>query len=427
MQLSVVDGVLHAIMVGVAESYLGALAVELGHDDRALALLTTVPLLSGALAQLGAGALATHVGGTRRFVVAGATLQALCLSTFIGIAWFEVKSLLWLLLAKVAFWCAGSVIAPAWGSWMGRLTEHIRRERYFAWRSSIVQLVLLGSFTSAGALLARHTEGDLRAFAALHLVGLSARLLSALALSQKADIREERAVEGQGATAARTEGSSLAAAIREANWRVPLYMAMLMLFAHVSVPFYTPYMLRELKLDYLSFAALTSVSILAKALVFPLLHPLAARFGLRTVLASGGLGISFVATSWAYVTSVPGLAAVQALSGASWGALEFASFQLLLHSAKADIRLPFLSLASCLQGVAQLSGALLGSVCLDLDGVDYRGVFLVSGIGRALALLALVRLDDVHRVRSLFELIARIDSVRPGGGAMRRLWPRSRS
>lgn len=411
-------------MVGVAESYLGALAVELGHDDRALALLTTVPLLCGALAQLAAGTLARLVGGTRRFLVAGATLQALCLSAFVVIAWLEVRSLMWLLLAKVAFWCAGSVIAPAWGTWMGRLTEHIRRERYFAWRSSMVQLVLLCSFTGAGALLAQRSEGDLRVFAFLHLIGLSARLCSALALSRKAEVADDHGAEGPPSTS--TERTSLTAAVREANWRVPLYMGMLMLFAHVSVPFYTPYMLRDLQLDYLSFAALTSVSILVKALVFPLLHPIAARFGLRTTLACGGLGISFVATSWAYVTSVPGLAVVQAISGASWGALEFASFQLLLHSAKAEVRLSFLSLASCLQGVAQLSGALLGSLCLDLDGIDYRGVFLLSGIGRALALLALVRLEDVHRVRSLFELIARIESVRPGGGAMRRLWPRGR-
>ncbi len=86
LALSVVDGLFYSVMVGVMECYLGALAVELGHRDAALALFATVPLACGALSQLLSAPLVALVGGPRRFVVAGAAMQAATHVAFMWIA-----------------------------------------------------------------------------------------------------------------------------------------------------------------------------------------------------------------------------------------------------------------------------------------------------------------------------------------------------
>lgn len=422
LQYSVADGLLHAVMVGASESYLGALAVELGHSDRSLALLATLPLLSGAVTQLFAERLSALAGSRKRFVVVGAMLQGFAHIAFAAIALLEVTSLVPLLCAKLFFWISGSMIAPAWGAWMGRLTEGIRRERYFAFRSSAIQVVLLASFTGAGAYLGLHAEGALTGFAVLHGVALVARLGSAYCLASKRDVVEPTPSERLSLLV------SLREALHGARWRVPLYMGALMFFAHISVPFYTPYMLKDLGLGYVAFSWLTGISILTKALTFPFLHRLAARFGMRATLATGGLGIATVAFSWAYVTSFEGLLVVQAVSGASWGAVEFASFQLLLQSARPEVRLAFLSLASCLQGALQVSGALVGSVVLSTVALPYTAVFLISGIGRALPVVLLLGDDTVRGMRgAIVTVFTRIESVRPGGGVVKRLWLGSRS
>lgn len=423
LKLSLVDGLLHAIMVGASESYLGALAVELGHTDQSLALLATLPLLAGAFTQLFSERMTSFFGSRRRFVVAGATLQAASQVAFATIALLEVTSLAPLLLAKLFFWVSGSMIAPAWGAWMGRLTENVRRERYFAFRSSATQLVLLVAFTGAGGFLGHNSEGGLWAFAVLHVIAGVARLGSALALSRKADVRDDVSRDEERRPPLL---ESLQRGITGARWRVALYMGALMFCAHISVPFYTPYMLKDLGLGYLAFASVTSVSILTKAVTFPFLHHLAARFGMRAVLAVGGLGIASVALAWAFVKSFAGLVVVQAVSGAAWGAVEFASFQLLLQSARPEIRLAFLSLASCLQGAMQVGGALLGSLVLSRVQLPYTDVFMISGIGRALPLLLLLGDGSVRRMRGVRRLFSRIESVRPGGGVIRRLWPASR-
>src|SRR6187549_2410755 len=100
LKISVVEGMLHASMVGVAESYLGAFAVELGHRDGALALLATIPLLAGSSAQLLASPLVSVLGSRKRLVVLGAAMQALTHVAFGSLAWAQSHSFALLLAAK---------------------------------------------------------------------------------------------------------------------------------------------------------------------------------------------------------------------------------------------------------------------------------------------------------------------------------------
>ncbi len=154
---SLLDGLLHAIMLGVSESYLGVFAVELGHQDTALALLATVPPLFGALSQFLAPFLVDKIGSRKRLVVAGALLQAGAHLGLFLIATEQTRGLLPLMLAKTAFWVSGMVIAPPWNAWIGSVTEGIDRARYFLWRTTACHVAVLVSFLLAGTFL--HTGG----------------------------------------------------------------------------------------------------------------------------------------------------------------------------------------------------------------------------------------------------------------------------
>ena len=110
---------------------------------------------------------------------------------------------------------------------------------------------------------------------------------------------------------------------------MPIYLAAMMLGAHVAVPFFTPYMLRDLHLDYATYAGLTAIAIVVKALIFPLLHPLSERFGMRAVLACGAAWSSCCRRCGWCSRRAPGLALVQALSGMAWGGVEYAELPAL--------------------------------------------------------------------------------------------------
>lgn len=417
LKLSLSDGVFHAVMVGVSESYFGALAVELGHRDTALALLVTVPLLAGALGQPFAGILASLLGSQKRLVVAGAILQALTHLSFFAITALEIRALEPLLLTKCLFWVSGLVTAPAWSAWMATLTRDVDRERFFAERSALTHFVLVSAFTGAGLYLARASAGGaaLPALAQLHLVGLAARALSALSLSLK--LRETASTKTPRVGTRRR----LVTAAQRSRWQIAAVVAALMFGTQIAAPFFTPYMLRVLELDYVAFAALLAVAILAKAVVFAFCHRAASRFGLKVVLAVGGAGVAVAPTLWFVFDSLPGLVFIQALSGASWAGVEFASFQLLLASAPQRLRLEFLSLAYGLSGLLQLAGSLTGSWLLTELHLDYLQVFAISGCVRALPILLLARaITQSMTVRPLPQLFMRIVSVRPGEGVVRR-------
>jgi MFS family permease len=414
--VSTVEGALHAVMLGTAESYLGAFAVELGHGPEALALLATVPLLVGAVSQLFCTPLALLVGGQKRLVVLAAALQALSAGGFMYVAAAEDRSLAALLSAKVLFWIAGSLTAPGWGAWMANLTARVSRTRYFALRSGVVHVALLAAFLGAGQLLEVSAEERMRAFFALFAVGLGARLASAVLLQVQAapDTSDDRV----------PSFAELGSGLRASKWRVPAYLSLLMCGAHVAVPFFTPYMLTDLALDYRTFAWLSALSIFTKAVTFPFGHRFAAAFGLKGILASAGFLVAVVPAIWAATPSLAGLVVAHLLGGVAWALVEYSSFQLLIDASPARVRAEFLALSGALSGAAQLAGAAAGAYLLSRQLLTYREVFALSAVARAAPLVVLgAALPRWVVPTRLPRLYTRLLSVRPVAGASQRPLP----
>lgn len=408
------EGALHAIMVGVAESYLGAFAVELGHGPRRLALLSTLPLFAGACCQLFSPLFCSWLGSRKRVAVTGALGQTASIAALLAIAASESTSLGALLAAKLAFWVSGGAMAPAWNAWMASLTLHTHRPRYFGTRSALNHVALLLAFGAAG--LALHAAGlhVLRCFVVLFAVAFAARLASAVALTFQADIEPPRSSALRGPAIL----PRLRHAVSTGHFGVALYLAALAFGTQLAAPFFTPYMLRELSLDYRSFAALSALSILAKALTFPCCHGLAERLGLRRVLCWAGVGVAVIPMVWAVSAQLPMLILAHIVGGAAWAAVEYASFQLLLDNAPAELTAEFFSVSNALTGLAQVAGALSGGWLLGHPGVSYSELFMLSGLMRGVPLLLLFSALPREQFPTwLRVLYTRIMTVRPVAGA----------
>jgi MFS family permease len=378
--MSVVEGSLHAIMVGVAESYLGAFAVELGHGAHAQGLLATVPLVLGALSQLFSPLLCSWLGSRKRAAVAGALGQTASMAVLIWIAALQNTSFGALLCARVGFWISGGLMAPAWNAWMADLTVHVDRSRYFARRSALNHVALLLAFGGAGWALYRAGMELMHCYVLLFSVAFVARLASVGALLLQAD------VEQQPRPRSEVQWPRLGRTVSQSRVRVALYIACLAFGTQISSPFFTPYMLRELSLDYKAFAGLSALSILAKALTFPCCHAWAERAGQRAVLRWGGVGVALIPLAWATSSDLGTLILAHVLGGAVWAAVESASYQLLLESAPRELTAEFFSLSSTLTGVAQIAGALTGGLLLATPQIDYRTLFVISALTRMLPL-----------------------------------------
>jgi MFS family permease len=416
LRISTVDGCVNALMIGVSESYFAAMAVELGHRDAALALVLTLPMLLGSAAQLLAGPLTAILGARKRLVVAGAALQACSTLGLSFIAEHGVREVAPLLVAQSCYYACALTVGPPWGAWMATLTQGRQRARYFARRGGMVQAALLVSFVSAGLVLQR-AGGDggakLRTFATLHLCGFCFRALSACLLALQPDLE-------RGARRMRESVAAIGTAARTADFRVPRYLALLTFGANLAVPFFTPYMLHDLALDYATYAGLIAIPIVVKALFFPWLHPLSERIGMRALLTWSGALVMVLPALWVVFDSVPGLAFVQLLSGFGWGGVEFASYQLLLVSARSECSVEFLSLASTMTSSAQVGGALTAGALRSTFALPYHALFLLSSAGRAFALACIAGRLPQRLRRRIPRFFLRTISVGPGPGTLQR-------
>jgi hypothetical protein len=219
----------------------------------------------------------------------------------------------------------------------------------------------------------------------------------------------------------RTSFAAIRTASKTADFRVAGYLAALMLGSHVAVPFFTPYMLRDLEMSYATFAALTAIPMIVKAMFFPSLHTIAQRFGMRVVLVWSGVAVTVLPGLWLICgRDMVGLGLVQALSGLAWGGLEYASYQLLLASARPECRVEFLSLASTMGSSGQLVGGLSGAYLRTGLHWSYGALFMLSSLGRGLALAWMLGELPARMCRELPRLFLRVISVRPGLGTLQR-------
>jgi len=416
LRWSIIDGLFYAVMVGACESYLGAFAVALGHDSHAIALLVTVPMLCGALSQLFAPLLVARLGNRKRLVLAAVLVQAaIALPVLLTIALRADGDFVTLLLAKTLFWTSGSVAGAVWNAWMEALTRNVNRERYFALRSMGVHAMLLVAFVGAGAFMRwQSKEGEqLAGFAVMFALATVARLCSAAALSQKLGIDSR--------PSGLTPFQRLSAAKREGRFRLPVFMGVFMLGAQISIPFFTPYMLRVLKLDLFQFSILISASILAKALGFPLWARAAKQVGMRGVFFSSVTVISLLPLAWTQVDGMAELVMVQIVSGAVWAGWEYASLQLLMRDAPRAVGTEYFAITAAVSGALQLAGSVIGSTLLMFTAESYHAAFTLSSIARMAALLLLVPwLSQLADRGAWPPLFTRILTVRPTQGAVHR-------
>ncbi len=406
------EGALHALMVGVAESYLGAFAVELGHGPRQLALLSTLPLLAGASVQPIAPLACALLGSRKRLAVLGALGQTLSLAALVAIAAAESASVPALLCAQLAFWVSGGAMAPAWNAWMANLTRHTHRPRYFARRSAINQFAPLVAFGCAGYLLHHSGVRVVHCFVLLFSVAFVARLASVIALLAQADLEPVRRLQISEARVVQRAQS----AWRTSDFQVPTYLCALAFGTHLAAPFFTPYMLRELALDYRTFAALSASAILAKAITLSCCHRIAERVGLERLLRWAGAGVAVAPLIWAGSSELGVLIFAHVLGGVVWAAVEYSSHQLLLDSSPADLTAEFFSIANCMTGLAQVAGALCGALLLGPRTLSYGELFLISSVLRAVPLTFFALAARApHFPLPLRELYARFTAARPSG------------
>lgn len=416
LRASIVDGAACAAMTGFGETYFSAFGLLLGASPFQVGLLTTVPMLCGAGAQVLAPRIAHRIGD-RRFVIGAALLQASCFLPIGALALVPAAGGYEQLLAWVAlYWILALGIHPVWNNWIGRMVPSAVRSRFFAGRGAAVNAALLGSTLLAGGIL-HATEGSrwgaTGGFLVLFGLAAGSRLVSASFLARQHDPQESRPPRRPRLRAV-VRGMA-----RRPYGRLVALLVLMMGAVHLSAAYFTPYMLRHLGLSYAAYTAVNGAVLLARIVSSSYWGEVARRFGNRRALQVSGTLLVPLSSLWVVSDHVVYLLALQVFAGFAWAGFELAIVLNLLDATDDADRAAVLSLYTLLNGVAIVVGSLIGGTVLRaLGDGGYHVLFLVSSALRALIMLRLARGIGVRRARehSFPSVFVRVLSLRPGRG-----------
>ena len=294
---------------------------------------------------------------------------------------------------------------------MGDLVPRRKRGRYFGLRTRYATVTTFLSLIIAGSLLHWFDGRDetLYGFIAIFCVAAVARLISAYHIYRMYE--PPRAVEPPSVAfdlqAWKRRLRSSAAV------RFSLFYASMQAMVSISAPFFTVYMLRDLKFSYMEFTAITATSVLSHFLSLRTWGRISDVWGNRVILAFTGSMIVCLPSLWLVSTNFWYLLAAQLLSGMCWSGFGLATTNYLFDSVPEQKRSQYMAFHNVLTAVGVFAGALLGGLIatsfpteITLFGEHYSwltpiyGVFLISSLARmAVVYTVLPHLKEVRAVR----------------------------
>ncbi len=414
------EGFTFSLMVGVGEFYFAPFALALGFGDISAGLVATVPMLVGALLQLVTPAAVGWLGSHKRWVVLCAALQA---ATFVPLAAGALAGAMppaALYVAVALYWGLGMATGPAWNTWAGILVPAPLRARFFARRSRWSQGALLAGLALGALLLQRGGGGGddrVETYAWAFTVALTARAASVVFLTRHSESEPVPIGDTRISLPAIREHVA-----RDGHGRLLAYLVAFQVSVWIAAPYFVPYMLGPLGLDYAEFALLTGVAFLARIAVLPALGKMARAVGTRRILWIGSIGIVPLPILWLVSDSFLWLLGLQLVAGAAWAAFELATLLSFFEHIPQQSRTSVLSAYNLVNAAAIAGGSLLGAMVLRALGetpVAYTAILMLSSLARLVSLSLLRGTSNVIPPAGS-SLPLRTLSLRPSAGAVQR-------
>lgn len=443
MRRSLGDAACFGAMVGCGETYFAAFALAIGLGEATAGAVASVPLLVGGLLQLFSPVAIRWVGGMQRWIVIGATVQAISLLPLALAAWTDRLNSVWLILLVSLYWSGGLATGPAWNTWMEQVVPAAQRIHFFSRRSRLQQFSTFVALLCAG--MALHLAGQwnlvLPTFAMLFLAAAILRVFSAGLLHRTVDDPDfplaespaERPTAGSvqvtpqagglqthrtatlharniihsasisedptdpqhpnGSPAAVVNGSGSSDLVPPGFKLFLIYLIAMQMFVQVSGPYFAPYMLKHLDMGYGTYVGLISLAFVAKIASTMVWGRFAQRFGSTWVLFIGGLGLIPLAFLWCVSNAIWWLSLAQIASGVAWAAYELGLLLMMFEAVPAAKRVRLLTLYNFASSLAIVAGAAIGARWLQLGGFDvetYHGLFTLSSLGRLTCVVLLI-------------------------------------
>lgn len=421
------DGAFAASMIGFGESFFAAFAVFLKANNMHIGLLSSLPLLLGSLSQMFSNRLIKRLRSRKLLVTAAAFLQGLMYIPVALVFFFGTFKVIYLIFFACLYWIFGMILSPAWNSWMGDLVEETKRGTYFGRRSKVTGSATFIAYMAGGYILQRYAGNpalEYTGFIIIFCLAFSSRMLSVTFLMKKYEPPYEVLHEAEFGF------REFVKQARFSNYGLfVFYLSIMNASVYISAPFFTPYMLYDLKMDYMTFTVINATAIITKIIFLPVWGRLSDRFGNRKVLSLTGFLMPVTPILWMFSHDFSYLIVIQIYSGLIWSGFEIASFNFIFDTTSPQKRATAIAYYNVINGIAIFTGAMIGGLIVRYNTVfwsKYILVFVISGVMRYIvSFLFIPKLREVRAVEHIpyTKLFLKVISTLPTTGLVYGLIP----
>ena len=377
---------------GLTGNYITPFALTMQATTQQVGYLSSFPNFVSMLVQLFAPLISERIGSRKKLLIASIFVQAFMWLPILLIPFiFHTNQVWWLIIFFTLAAAAGGLVGPAWSSLIADITPPEIRGRYFGVRNRITNFVgLVASFVAAG-ILQLFTGNTRLAFAIIFAGALVTRMGSCyfnILVSEPHPVLST--------SVKRDSIPKIMRGMFSTNiGRFMIFAIFLNLAQNIDAPFFSVYMLRELKINYISYQLVNATMAIVSTLVVAWWGRRADRAGNLKILHITALMIPLVSVLWLVNTSVIWLCTLQVYAGFAWAGFNLCVGLFIWDAAPQENRTRFISLFGAMNALGITLGALIGGNLAPhlpkISGSYFLTLFLIAGIVKFLVVVGLFR------------------------------------
>lgn len=404
----------------MAESYFCAFMLALGISEVISGLGTVIPQFVGVIFQLlSIRSFFTRYSLKRRLVLF-LSLQALSLIPLIVAGIFKINSPYLILGILSLYWASLLSLNPPWNRLIGHTVPEKFRLKFFSIRNQFGQFSVFIGLIGSGLLLfwASDKGHELPVYVGIFSFGF---LLKCMSIHE---IRNNH-IDYDLAPGSEQRLRFRDFIKRLQNTDQGKLITFLFLFyvtVHFAAPYFNPYMLKQLKFNYVEYMTIGSLAYFGRVFMFRMLQKRAKARQVNTILLLATLGISTSPLLWAVSQKYWWICIVEFLSGCYWAGFELSTILLYYQKIDDRERTSVITYITFLNTTGMLLGSLLGALFMKLlpVGMDlYLTLFTVSTFIRITLIVFAPQVNFRGQIPQLISF-NRVMSVRPPFGAFTR-------
>ncbi|MFH0731698.1 MAG: MFS transporter [Candidatus Omnitrophota bacterium] len=422
-KFSMLDGAFASSMIGFTQDYFTPFLLLLGATAKHVGMLSALPNLFASLSQLKSADIAQKFNSRKKVINALVLLQAFMLLPIGAAALLRITNPYYFIGLIVLFTSFGALANPAWGSLMSDFIPDKERGAYFGYRNKVLGFIVVGAAFFAGLILNTAKRFNVYwGFAIIFFTAFAFRIISWYFLRK---MHEPLLIYKKEDTFNFVDFISR---IRESNFaKFVLFVSAMSFSVNLASPFFSVFMLRDLRFSYLLYTFITIAATLTIFIMMQRWGAHADKVGNLKIIKITSPLIGIIPLFWIFNHHPGFLILAQIFSGFMWAGFNLCTSNFIYDAVSPEKRTRCIAYFNVLNGLALCCGALLGGFLVSwlppLFGYKILTLFLISSILRvAVAVYIPKRLKEVRSVDKVKsnDLFFSVIGIRPMLGVERK-------